>query len=143
MTKLDALFDDYSSHHQTSGNKAMHRLGIPLIMLSLFGMLARVEIVAVNSFRLDLAVLLIFVASVYYIVLDWKLGIAMLGVSIILYIAGRVLPLSVNVALFILGWIFQFVGHSVYEKRQPAFLRNLVHLLVGPLWILKGLVRRG
>ena len=44
------------------------------------------------------------------------------------------------IALFIVGWIFQFVGHSVYEKRQPAFLTNAMHLLVGPLWILNDIV---
>jgi uncharacterized membrane protein YGL010W len=41
----------------------------------------------------------------------------------------------VSIGLFVLGWVFQFVGHYVYEKKSPAFARNLVHLLVGPLWI--------
>lgn len=142
MTKLESLFDDYASYHRTAGNKWFHRFGIPLIMLSLFGMLARVPLIAVNSLRVDLAMVLILAASVYYLALDWKLGLGMLGFSIILYIAGAALPLSVNIGLFILGWIFQFIGHSVYEKKQPAFVRNLVHLLVGPLWILKGMVKR-
>ena len=31
-------------------------------------------------------------------------------------------------------------GHSVYEKKQPAFFRNFAHLLVGPLWILNDLI---
>ena len=26
-------------------------------------------------------------------------------------------------------------SHYVYEKKSPAFYKNLVHLLVGPLWI--------
>ena len=143
MRKLDALFDDYASYHRTAGNKSFHRAGIPLIMLSLLGMLARVEIVAVNSLRVDLAVLLIVASSLYYLMLDWKLGLGMLGISIVFYFIGAALPMTINVILFILGWIFQFIGHSVYEKKQPAFLRNFVHLLVGPLWILKGMVRRG
>jgi uncharacterized membrane protein YGL010W len=29
----------------------------------------------------------------------------------------------------------QFAGHYVWEKKSPAFFRNLTHLLVGPLWI--------
>jgi len=58
MRKLDALFDDYASYHRTAGNKWFHRVGIPLIMLSLLGMLARVEIVAIDSLRIDLAVVL-------------------------------------------------------------------------------------
>ncbi|MGA9997061.1 MAG: DUF962 domain-containing protein [Pyrinomonadaceae bacterium] len=39
-------------------------------------------------------------------------------------------------ALFIVGWIFQFIGHAI-EGNQPAFFRNPVYLLVGPLWLLR------
>jgi uncharacterized membrane protein YGL010W len=42
----------------------------------------------------------------------------------------------------VVGWILQYLGHYVYEKKSPAFYRNLVHLLVGPLWILAKAVRR-
>jgi uncharacterized membrane protein YGL010W len=142
LPDLNALFDDYASYHRTAGNKRFHRFGIPLIMLSLLGMLARVEIISIDSLRIDAAVVLLFASAAYYIVLDWVLGLAMLAVSIIFYIAGAALPMSVNIALFILGWILQFIGHSVYEKNRPAFLRNLLHLLIGPLWIVKGMVRR-
>jgi uncharacterized membrane protein YGL010W len=38
--------------------------------------------------------------------------------------------------LFVLGWIFQFIGHAI-EGNQPAFFRNPVYLLIGPLWIVK------
>ncbi|HJR09411.1 MAG TPA: DUF962 domain-containing protein [Pyrinomonadaceae bacterium] len=37
-------------------------------------------------------------------------------------------------ALFVVGWILQFVGHWI-EGNQPAFFRNPVYLVVGPLWI--------
>ncbi|HYP00298.1 MAG TPA: DUF962 domain-containing protein [Pyrinomonadaceae bacterium] len=37
-------------------------------------------------------------------------------------------------ALFVVGWILQFVGHWI-EGNQPAFFRNPVYLLVGPLWV--------
>jgi uncharacterized membrane protein YGL010W len=46
------------------------------------------------------------------------------------------MPFSASLALFVLGWVLQFVGHYVYEKKSPAFFRNFTHLLVGPLWIL-------
>jgi len=39
-------------------------------------------------------------------------------------------------ALFVVGWILQFVGHAI-EGNQPAFFRNPVYLLVGPLWLLR------
>jgi uncharacterized membrane protein YGL010W len=38
--------------------------------------------------------------------------------------------------LFIAGWIFQFVGHAI-EGNQPAFFKNPVYLLVGPLWLVR------
>jgi uncharacterized membrane protein YGL010W len=40
------------------------------------------------------------------------------------------------IVLFVAGWIFQFVGHAI-EGNQPAFFRNPIYLLIGPLWILR------
>ncbi len=138
MQNIQVLFADYASYHQTKGNKWFHRFGIPMIMLTLIGMLVRVKVGPV-----DAAMILIALASVYYLALEWKLGLAMIAVSVAMYLAGAALPMAVNVALFILGWILQFIGHSVYEKKQPAFFRNFVHLLVGPLWILNDLIPSG
>ncbi|HEX6177603.1 MAG TPA: Mpo1-like protein [Thermoanaerobaculia bacterium] len=135
MRDIRALFDDYASYHRTKGNKLFHRLGIPMIMLTLLGMLSRVEIGPI-----DAAIVLIAASSIYYVILDWRLGLAMILISVAMYAAGRALPMTVNVVFFVLGWIFQFIGHSVYEKKQPAFLRNFVHLLIGPLWILNDVV---
>jgi uncharacterized membrane protein YGL010W len=135
MQSIQALFDDYSAFHQTPGNKAFHRFGIPMIMLSLIGMLVRV-----HAGPVDAAMILIALAEIYYLTIEWRLGILMLLVSIAFYFLGAWMPLWLNVALFILGWIFQFIGHKVYEHKNPAFFRNFVHLLVGPLWILNDLV---
>jgi len=38
--------------------------------------------------------------------------------------------------LFVVGWIFQFVGHAI-EGNQPAFFRHPVYLLIGPWWLLR------
>lgn len=137
MRDLGSLFGDYAAYHQTKGNKWFHRFGIPMIMLSLLGMLARVPVVPPY---VDAAIVLVVIAEVVYLMLDWRLAALMLVVSAVFYFAGAALPFWVNVALFVLGWILQFVGHSVYEKRQPAFLTNALHLLIGPLWILNDLV---
>jgi uncharacterized membrane protein YGL010W len=66
----------------------------------------------------------------------------MFAASVAAIVLGRQIPIGTAVALFVVGWIFQFVGHYVYEKRAPAFYRNLAHLLVGPLWILAKATRR-
>lgn len=135
MRDITSLFADYASYHQTKGNKLFHRLGIPMIMLSLIGMLARVGVGYLNA-----AVGLILLATVVYFMLEWRLAIAMLFVSAVFYVAGAAMPLWLNVALFVLGWIFQFIGHSVYEHKAPAFMKNFLHLLIGPMWILNDLV---
>lgn len=131
MRDISALFADYASHHQTKGNKWFHRFGIPIIMLSLIGMLTRVPVAAIA---------LIVFSEIVYAILDWRLAAIMLVVSVAFYFIGAAIPFWINVALFVLGWIFQFIGHSVYEKRSPAFLTNALHLLVGPLWILNDVV---
>jgi uncharacterized membrane protein YGL010W len=136
MQSVETLFADYASYHQTKGNKLFHRLGIPMIMFSLIGMLTQVTLFDVGTIRLDAAMVLIALSSAYYFILDWRLGIAMIAVSIAFYFVSAAIPFWLNAALFVLGWIFQFIGHKVYEHKNPAFFRNFVHLLIGPLWIL-------
>jgi uncharacterized membrane protein YGL010W len=135
MRDIRSLFADYAAYHQTAGNKLFHRLGIPLIMLTLIGMLARAGVGHLNA-----AVALIVVSEAVYFMLEWRLAVVMLIVSVAFYFAGWAIPFWINVALFVLGWIFQFIGHSVYEHKSPAFLTNVLHLLVGPLWILNDVV---
>ena len=46
-----------------------------------------------------------------------------------------------GLAAFVIGWVFQAVGHAVYEKNRPAFFKNLQHLLVGPLFLVNELLK--
>ena len=39
-------------------------------------------------------------------------------------------------AFFVVGWVFQFIGHAI-EGSQPAFFRNPIYLLVGPWWLVR------
>jgi uncharacterized membrane protein YGL010W len=132
---LKAHFSEYASFHVTRGNQACHYVGIPLIVLTLFTFLTRVELFEVGGLNVTLAEGVMFAVVAYYLRLDVSLGFLMLGVFAVLNVAGRPIPLAWGAALFVLGWVFQFLGHSVYEKRSPAFYKNLLHLLVGPLWI--------
>ena len=140
MQDVRSLFADYAAYHQTAGNKFFHRLGIPMIMFSLIGMLTYVTLFDVGTIRIDAAMLLIGLSSAYYFMVEWRLGMAMIAVSIVFYFLSATIPLGLNAILFVLGWIFQFIGHKVYEHKNPAFFRNFVHLLVGPLWILNDIV---
>ena len=44
--------------------------------------------------------------------------------------------LASGIGLFVVGWVFQFVGHMAYEHRKPAFVDDLVGFLIGPLFVL-------
>ena len=133
---LRSYFDDYAAHHATAGNKACHQVGIPLIVLSSFALLGKVALFTVGGFTVTAAELLLAAVTVYYFTLDRALALMMAAASALMIAAGRFIGVWPALGLFVFGWILQFVGHYVYEKRSPAFFRNLTHLLVGPLWIL-------
>ncbi len=135
-------FTEYARFHATKGNQACHSLGIPLIVFAILAMLANVSIAPVGAFMLSAAELLLAVVTIYYLTLDVLLAVLMLIVSAAFVAAGRHVPVLPALGLFVIGWILQFVGHYVYEKKAPAFFQNLTHLLVGPLWILAKAVGR-
>ena len=64
--------------------------------------------------------------------LSHTIGIPMILVSVPLFFFNWRWAL----ALFVVGWVFQFVGHAV-EGNQPAFLKNPLYLLVGPWWLIR------
>jgi uncharacterized membrane protein YGL010W len=43
--------------------------------------------------------------------------------------------------LFVLGWVFQFIGHW-FEGKKPSFFSNPAFLIVGPIYFLKKLFKR-
>jgi uncharacterized membrane protein YGL010W len=126
---VDRYFAEYASYHTDRRNLICHEIGIPLIVWSLFSLLALVKIGPI-----DLALIVAALVIIFYFTLDVKLALVALVAFAALYLLGRITPWPVAVGAFVLGWIFQFVGHG-YEGKKPAFLNNLVHLLVGPLWI--------
>ena len=42
--------------------------------------------------------------------------------------------LGTGTGMFVVGWIFQLVGH-VYEGKKPAFVDDLTGLIIGPLFV--------
>jgi uncharacterized membrane protein YGL010W len=132
---LRAHFADYGSFHVTPGNKACHCVGIPLIFFAVIALVSHVSLFRLGGFTVTLAEPVILAITLYYVRLDAALAAMMLLLSAALAAAGRFVPVAVAVGLFVVGWVLQLVGHYIYEKKSPAFFRNVTHLLVGPLWI--------
>jgi uncharacterized membrane protein YGL010W len=39
-------------------------------------------------------------------------------------------------ALFVGGWIWQYIGHFIFEKNSPAFYGDARYLFIGVVWVL-------
>ncbi|WP_397408170.1 DUF962 domain-containing protein [Polaromonas sp.] len=131
--QVDRLLAHYGESHQNPTNELIHFIAIPLIMLSLLGMM----------FALHPWVAYLFVAAsmVYYLRLSLVfLGTMVLWSAILLALVhamgARVLPWSL--AIFVGAWILQFVGHKL-EGKKPSFFEDIQYLWVGPLFVLSKL----
>jgi len=136
--KIDALFAEYGAAHRAPGNVACHAAGITLIV---FGVLALAHAVRLGGGWTG-SEAVVALAGASYLAFDVPLGLAMLGAAALVDLAARAVDdVRVGAAAFVLGWIFQAIGHAVYEKNSPAFFRNLVHLLVGPAYLVNKVLR--
>ena len=131
-SKSEQLFQDYAQYHQHKGNKLTHYIGIPLIILSTIMLLVPLS---------PLPEILIGLISIYYFRINIQLAIPCLTFFLICLVSSYYLyNLPAAITMFTGGWILQFIGHFGFEKKSPAFFKNLQHLLIGPLWILNDLI---
>jgi uncharacterized membrane protein YGL010W len=128
MTKSE-LFKEYASYHADPRNRVCHGFGIPLIVLGLLGLAHLVRLGPV-----DLAMVVTVAVLVYYAAIDLRGAAISAVVFAILYLVAVRLPWQINLAAFVVGWVFQLVGHKL-EGTKPKFLENLIYLLIGPLYI--------
>ena len=63
------------------------------------------------------------------------IGIPMIALSVLFAVAALFVGglWRWALALFVVGWVFQFIGHY-YEKKPPEFLKDWRFLFVGLRW---------
>jgi uncharacterized membrane protein YGL010W len=138
MRRIDALLGDYGHAHRAPGNVTCHSIGISLIV---FGTLSMLHAIPISGFW-TASEAFVAGASIWYLALDLRLGVAMLGAAALFDAVARLVgDWRVGAVAFVVGWIFQGIGHAVYEKNSPAFVRNLVHLLVGPAFLVNKVLK--
>ena len=150
LKPVQEWLDEYGESHQDPTNKAVHWVCVPLIALSLIGMLWALPVPAAFlniSPVLNWGVLFMMASVVYYFLLSPRLAVGMVGVMAVFTVAlywldGLRTPLwMLCVGIFVLAWIGQFIGHLV-EGKRPSFFQDLQFLMIGPMWLLSFVYRR-
>lgn len=140
-TLIDHL-SQYAAYHRDGRNVFTHFIGIPMIVLAVTALLGRPAMpLGDGALMLTPAVVVYLLSCVFYLRLSFGFGVAMAAILAVFVWAGAWIAalsttawLASGIGLFVAGWIIQFVGHY-YEGRKPAFVDDLVGLLVGPLFL--------
>ncbi|AUL97743.1 DUF962 domain-containing protein [Vibrio vulnificus] len=140
MRSLEQWLDAYGESHQNSTNQKIHTFAVPGIFFSIVALIwslpsLPLPVVSLNwvwiaalpvwwfYYRLSLSVFLMMLGyTLASIALAWS--VELLGMPIA----------EMAVGLFIVLWIFQFVGHKI-EGKKPSFFEDLKFLLIGPVWV--------
>jgi len=146
---IDRWFSSYSGDHRNDTNQAIHVFAVPAILWSVIALLWCIP-VPISWFKAGLwAALAMFAAWMFYWRASRALGFGMLAVFVAMAWLTRWLHdaygatslLYAAIAVFVVAWIAQFVGHKI-EGRKPSFLTDLTYLLIGPAWVLAKLYRK-
>jgi len=134
---IDTLLAQYSESHRNPTNELIHFVCVPLIVFSLLGILYALHPL--------LALAAVAGSLWYYLQLSKPFAVGMLAMSILMLSILAAMPpmtvLPLSIAVFVVSWIGQFIGHKI-EGKKPSFLDDLRFLLIGPLFVLGFLYRR-
>lgn len=138
------LMVQYAHYHRDRRNIATHLVGVPLIFMAI-GIMLTQPLWTLGNLWLTPAWLAWGLTSLWYLTRGHLLlGLATTVVNGLLMVLAHLLaPMAapwglvawqLGLALFVIGWTIQFVGHY-WEGRKPAFVDDIVGLLVGPMFV--------
>ena len=134
---VDLLLEKYAESHQNPLNEWIHFVCVPVIVWTVLGLLWVIHPMLAGG---ALTAALIYYASLSaaFAVGMGLMSVIMLGILLLLP-HDKVLPVAL--AVFVLAWVGQFIGHKI-EGKKPSFVDDLRFLLIGPLFVLGFLYRR-
>ncbi len=141
MKSLEQNLTQYAAYHRDRRNIATHFAGVPMIVFAIVLALAT-AVVSVGPVAITMSAVLSIAACVYYFRLDLTFGITMAlvlfamcaGASEITARLATGATLWLALAIFVVGWALQFLGHK-YEGMKPAFFDDVMQLIIGPLFV--------
>lgn len=152
MKTAQEYFDEYAQSHQNETNQLIHYICVPLIFLSVIGLLMSIPTTfledniklynpLVENWAFVIGILLsIFYARLGFWYLIKMLLVIMLSIVINYWIGNNINLLTASIIIFVGAWIGQFYGHKV-EGAKPSFLKDIEFLLIGPLWVIEKLTK--
>ncbi len=141
---------EYGASHENPTNELLHGICVPLIVLTVFGLLWSLPVPMLFSSLspwVNWATVAAFAALLYYLELSPALTVgAFVAFAVLLLITQRLTALPwplwlTSVSIFVVAWIGQFIGHAI-EGKRPSFFKDLQFLLIGPLWLLAAAYRK-
>lgn len=148
MRRIEELLSEYGVSHQHPTNKAIHWICVPMIFLSIVGLIFSIPPGPLETLSpllrgfANWATVVLVIVLIYYASLSPPLALGMLlfsalclAVVNLIHIVSPVPLWVVSLGLFLIAWIFQFYGHKI-EGRKPSFFKDLQFLLIGPAWLM-------
>ena len=130
----------YAEYHRDRRNIATHLVGVPMIVFAVIVLLSRPSF-DLAGIALSPAWIVLAISGVYYLMLDAGLGLTLTVImAAMTWAAGQVAGMGTaawlitGIGMFVAGWVIQFIGHY-YEGRKPAFVDDLIGLMIGPLFV--------
>lgn len=146
---IDRYLGNYSDDHRNGLNQIIHWICVPPIVWTVMAALFVIPVPG-TMFRPGMWAGFAMVAAVaYYLRLSRPLGLAMAVAFVVMlavtwWLYGVLGPrnlLYTAIAVFVIAWVAQFIGHE-FEGKRPSFLTDLTYLLIGPLWLMSKLFRK-
>ena len=150
MRSVADWLGEYGESHANPTNKLLHWICVPLIVLAVMGLIWSIPVpdaFAARSPWLNWATLVALLAFVYYAALSAGLALGIALAFAVLFVVLNALqslpwPLwATSLAIFVVAWLGQFIGHAV-EGKRPSFFKDVQFLLIGPLWLVAALYRK-
>ncbi|RZP71091.1 DUF962 domain-containing protein [Vibrio vulnificus] len=140
MRSLEQWLDAYGESHQNSTNQKIHTFAVPGIFFSIVALIWSLPSLPLPVLSLNWVWVVALPVWWFYYRLSLSVFLMMLGYTLAcIALAWSVELLGMPIAemavgLFIVLWIFQFVGHKI-EGKKPSFFEDLKFLLIGPVWV--------